>query len=120
MPADTKEFVSAQKRGEQSSFFENALGDDLEMLGIGMSLTEMPQCTIPSPKMPGWMFMNCVFGNWKKRREGICWLCDVDAFYRDRDLWALERAEQGKKNVWRTILRKSKAKSYKSVYGDII
>jgi len=38
--ARAETFAGNQQEGEQNSFFEHAIGDDLEMLGIGMSLAE--------------------------------------------------------------------------------
>jgi len=47
-----EEHASSQKRAEQRPFFEGTIGDDLEMLGIGMSLAETAESNRPTPKPP--------------------------------------------------------------------
>jgi hypothetical protein len=50
--AHTEEPAPLQHEEEQSSFFENAIGDDLEMLGIGMSMAETVESKGTLPKAP--------------------------------------------------------------------
>jgi hypothetical protein len=50
MLARTEALAAPQQGEEQSIFFENAIGDDLEMLGIGMGLAETVKSEKASPK----------------------------------------------------------------------
>ena len=46
-----QEPVASQSIEAPSTFFEDAIGDDLELLGIGMSLAEATKSDVASPKV---------------------------------------------------------------------